>query len=178
LHSVELPIALPTLLAAFQAMLGSPTLLQLSEAEPEIGQGGPVQACPLTVRILSFSFHSPVQPKDSSGNGGGFVFDARGIPNPAREERYKPLTGKDQPVIEYLEQQESARKFLANVSSLVDASVANYQQRGFKHLMVSFGCTGGRHRSVYMAEQLARHLRNKNGVEVAVQHLELERLSK
>jgi aminoglycoside/choline kinase family phosphotransferase len=178
LHSVELPIALPTLLAAFEAMLGSPALLQLSEVQPEKGKGKPVEAYPLTVRILSFSFHSPVQPKDNSGNGGGFVFDARGIPNPAREERFKPLTGKDQPVIEYLEQQESARKFLANVSSLVDASVANYQQRGFKHLMVAFGCTGGQHRSVYMAEQLAQHLRNKNGVDVAVQHLELERLSK
>lgn len=176
LHSVELPIAVPTLLAAFQAMLGSPALLQLAEAEPETGQGQPAQAHPLTVRILSFSFHSPVQPKDSSGNGGGFVFDARGIPNPAREERFKPLTGKDQPVIEYLEQQESARTFLANASSLVDASVATYQQRGFKHLMVSFGCTGGRHRSVYMAEKLARHLRDKNGVEIAVQHLELERM--
>jgi aminoglycoside/choline kinase family phosphotransferase len=178
LHTVKLPIALPTLLAAFEAMLGSPTLLQLSQAEPDIGQARPVQAYPLTVRIISFSFHSPVQPKDDSGNGGGFVFDTRGIPNPGREERFKPLTGKDRPVIEYLEQQESARRFLANVSSLVDASVANYQQRGFKHLMVSFGCTGGQHRSVYMAEQLARHLRNKNGVEVAVQHLELERTTK
>ena len=178
LHSVELPIALPTLLAAFEAMPGSPTLLQLSETEPEAGQGRPAQPHPLTVRILSFSFHSPVQPRDDSGNGGGFIFDARAIPNPAREERFKPLTGKDQPVIEYLEHQESARTFLANVSSLVDASVANYQQRGFKHLMVSFGCTGGQHRSVYMAEQLARHLRSKNGVEVAVQHLEQERLRK
>jgi aminoglycoside/choline kinase family phosphotransferase len=178
LHSIELPIELPTLLAAFEAMLGSAALLQLSEADPETEQGRPVQARPLIVRILSFSFHSPIQPKDESGNGGGFVFDARGIPNPAREEHLKPLTGKDQPVIEYLEQQESARKFLTNASSLVDASVATYQQRGFKHLMVSFGCTGGQHRSVYMAEQLARHLRSKNGVEVAVRHLELERLRK
>src|SRR5215467_13868123 len=178
LHSVDLPIALPTLLAAFEAMLGSPALLQLTEAEPATEPGKPVQPHPLTVRILSFSFHSPVQPKDSSGNGGGFVFDARGIPNPAREERLKSLTGIDQPVIEYLEQQESARKFLASVSSLVDASVANYQQRGFKHLMVSFGCTGGQHRSVYMAEQLARHLRSRNGVKVAVEHLELERQRK
>ena len=178
LHSVELPIALPTLLAAFQGMLGSPTLLQLSESEPETGNGRPVGAHTLTVRIFSFSFHGAAQPKDDSGNGGGFIFDSRSIPNPGREERFKPLTGKDQPVIEYLDQQESARAFLASVTSLVDASIANYRQRGFKNLMVSFGCTGGQHRSVYMAEQLARHLRKRNGVEVTVRHLELERLGK
>lgn len=178
LHSVQLPIPLPTLIAAFQAMLGSPTLLQLSEAEPETADGKPSNAPAVTVRIFSFSFHGAAQPKDDSGNGGGFVFDTRGIPNPGREERFKALIGKDRPVVEYLEQQESARKFLANVTSLVDASLANYQQRGFRNLMVSFGCTGGQHRSVYMAEQLAQHLRNKNGVEVAVRHLELEKLGK
>ncbi len=179
LHSVELPIALPTLLKAFQAMLGSPTLLNLSsEAETQAKNGEPAKAPALAVRIFSFSFHGAGQPKDDSGNGGGFVFDSRSVPNPGREERFKPLTGKDQPVIEYLEQQESARKFLANVTSLVDASVASYQQRGFNNLMVSFGCTGGQHRSVYFAEQLARHLRGRNGVEVAVRHLELERLGK
>lgn len=179
LHSIELPISLPSLLSAFQAMLGSPTLQEISaETEPARQKEKPVQAHPLTVCIFSFSFHSAIQPKDDSGNGGGFVFDVRSVPNPGREERYKPLTGKDQPVIEYLDQQGSAREFLANVTSLVDASVSNYQQRGFKNLMVSFGCTGGQHRSVYMAEHLAQHLRNKNGVDVAVRHLELERMGK
>jgi len=179
LHKVELPIELPTLVAAFQAMLGSPTLQSISsEGESHVRGEKPLHAPALTVRIFSFSFHGPEQPKDESGNGGGFVFDARSIPNPGREERFKPLTGKDQPVIEYLDQQESARKFLANVNSLVDASVASYQQRGFKNLMVSFGCTGGQHRSVYMAEHLAQHLRERNGVEVAVRHLELERMGK
>src|SRR5579872_344732 len=177
LHSVELPIALPTLLAAFQGMLGSQTLQRLSfEAEPQTPDGRPLPAPILSVRIFSFSFHSAVQPKDDSGNGGGFVFDARSIPNPGREERFKALTGKDQPVIEYLDQQERAREFLAGVTSLVDASVINYRQRGFKNLMVSFGCTGGQHRSVYMAEQLARRLRKQNGLEVTVRHLEMERL--
>jgi RNase adaptor protein for sRNA GlmZ degradation len=98
------------------------------------------------------------------------------LPNPGREERFKVLTGKDAPVIDYLNQQESVHQFLASVMSLVDASVANYQQRGFKHLMVSFGCTGGQHRSVYLAEQLAKHLRHRTGIEVLVQHRELERL--
>jgi RNase adaptor protein for sRNA GlmZ degradation len=104
------------------------------------------------------------------------VFDGRSLPNPGREERFKSLTGKDAPVIEYLNQQESVHQFLAGVLSLVDASVDNYQQRGFKNLMVSFGCTGGQHRSVFLAEQLAKRLRIRNGLEVVVRHLELEKL--
>ena len=98
----------------------------------------------------------------------------RSLPNPGREERFRRLTGKDAAVAEYLEQQESVHKFLASAPSLVDASVSDYQRRGFKSLMVSFGCTGGQHRSVYLAEQLAKHLRARNGVEVVVRHLELE----
>jgi len=129
----------------------------------------------LVVRICSFSFHRGL-PKDESGNGGGFIFDGRSLPNPGREERFKALTGKDAPVIEYLNQQEGVHQFLASVMSLVDASVSNYQQRGFKNLMVSFGCTGGQHRSVYLAEQVARRLRGRSGVEVVVTHRELERM--
>ena len=86
------------------------------------------------------------------------------------------LTGRDVPVIDYLNQQESVHQFLASVMSLVDASVSNYQRRGFKNLMVSFGCTGGQHRSVYLAEQVAKRLQGRNGVEVVVRHRELERL--
>src|SRR6201998_127957 len=166
LHHVELPIELPTLLAAFQSMLASEKLHGLAnEAEN------------LVVRIFSFSFHRGL-PRDDSGHGGGFVFDGRSLPNPGREERFKALTGKDAPVIDYLNQQESVHQFLASVMSLVDASVGNYRQRGFKSLMVSFGCTGGQHRSVFLAEQLAKHFRATNGVEVAVRHLELEKLGK
>ena len=127
------------------------------------------------VRVYSFSFHQD-QPRDETGHGGGFVFDCRGLPNPGREEQFKQLTGRDAPVAEYLDQQESVNQFLASVNSLVDASVSDYQRRGFKNLMVSFGCTGGQHRSVYFAEQLAKHLRARNGVEVAVRHLGLESL--
>jgi aminoglycoside/choline kinase family phosphotransferase len=164
LHNVELPIALPALMDAFKNMLGSEKLQGLaSEAEE------------LTVRIFSFSFHQGL-PKDETGHGGGFVFDGRSLPNPGREERFKALTGRDAPVIEYLNQQESVHQFLAGVMSLVDSSVNAYQRRGFKNLMVSFGCTGGRHRSVYLAEQLAKHLRGTNGVEVVVRHVQLEKL--
>jgi len=163
-HNVKLPIALPTLLEAFHSMLASERLQRLS-----------TEADNLVVRIFSFSFHRGL-PKDDSGNGGGFVLDGRSLPNPGREERFKALTGKDAPVIEYLNQQESVHQFLASVMSLVDASVSNYQQRGFKNLMVSFGCTGGQHRSVYLAEQVAKRLRGRAGVEVVVTHRELERM--
>jgi len=164
LHNVTLPIELPTLMGAFQSMLASEKLLNLAS-----------EAQNLVVRVFSFSFHREL-PKDDSGNGGGFIFDGRSLPNPGREERFKLLTGKDAPVIDYLSQHESVHQFLAGVYSLVEASVANYQQRGFKNLMVSFGCTGGQHRSVFLAEQLAKRLRGKNGIDVVVRHLELEKM--
>jgi aminoglycoside/choline kinase family phosphotransferase len=166
LHHVELPIALPTLTAAFQSMLASEKLQAIAS-----------EADNLVVRIFSFSFHQGL-PKDETGNGGGFVFDGRSLPNPGREDRFKSLTGKDAPVIEYLQQQESVHQFLASVLSLVDSTVSTYQQRGFKNLMVSFGCTGGQHRSVYLAEQLAKRLRARNGLEIVLRHLELEKMSK
>ncbi len=166
LHHVDLPIELPTLMGAFRSMLASEKL-----------QGLASEADNLVVRIFSFSFHVGL-PKDETGNGGGFVFDGRSLPNPGREERFKALTGKDAPVIDYLNQQESVHQFLASVLSLVDASVGSYKERGFKNLMVSFGCTGGQHRSVFLAEQLAKRLRAKNSVEVAVRHLELEKMGK
>jgi aminoglycoside/choline kinase family phosphotransferase len=166
LHNADLPIALPTLLGAFQSMLSSEKLLGLAG-----------QADTLTVRGFSFSYHKGL-PKDDSGNGGGFVFDGRSLPNPGREERFKLLTGKDQPVIDYLNQQESVHQFLASVMSLVEASISSYQERGFKNLMVSFGCTGGQHRSVFLAEQLAKRLRARKDVQLVVRHLGLESLPK
>ncbi len=163
---VTLPIALPALMEALNGIAASEKL-----------QGLTSPAESLTVRIFSFSFHRQA-PTDESGNGGGFVFDARSLPNPGREERFKPLTGKDAAVIDYLNQQENVHQFLASAVSLVDASVASYQRRGFKDLMVSFGCTGGQHRSVYLAEQLAKHLRGSNGVEVILKHIEVEKMGK
>jgi len=165
LDHAELPVALPALIDAFKNMVASEKLQALAPKQENI-----------TVRIFSFSFHQK-HPQDETGHGGGFVFDARGLPNPGREERFIALTGKDAPVIEFLSQQESVQQYLSSATSLVDASVADYQRRGFKNLMVSFGCTGGQHRSVYLAEQLAKHLRGRSGVEVVVRHVELEGLS-
>src|SRR5882672_8681342 len=164
LHHVRLPVGLPTLMEAFNSMLASEKL-----------QGLASEADNLVVRIFSFSFHRG-WPKDETRNGGGFIFDGRSLPNPGREEQFKPLTGRDAPVIDYLNQQESVHQFFASAAALVDASVSSYQRRGFKNLMVSFGCTGGQHRSVYLAEQLAKRLSGRSGVEVVVQHRELERL--
>jgi aminoglycoside/choline kinase family phosphotransferase len=163
-HNVKLPVALPALMDAFQGMLSSEKLMHLAPGADK-----------LTVRIFSFSFHHQM-PMDESGNGGGFVFDARSLPNPGREERFKQLTGKDAPVIEYLNQQASVHQFFEHVRSLLDATATAYLKRGFTSLMVSFGCTGGQHRSVFLAEQLARHLRDRDGLEVIVQHVELEKM--
>jgi aminoglycoside/choline kinase family phosphotransferase len=166
LHNVKLPIELPTLMGAFQSMLASEKLLGLA-----------AEVQKLVVHVFSFSFHRGL-PADESGNGGGFVFDGRSLPNPGREERFKSLTGKDAPVAEYLNQQESVHQFLASVMLLTDATISNYLQRGFKNLMVSFGCTGGQHRSVYLAEQFAKRLRGRSGLQVEVRHLGLEQLGR
>jgi len=162
-QNVKLPIALPMLMEAFNSMLQSEKLQTMASSSENR----------LKVRIVSFSFHRGL-PKDDAGHGGGFIFDARSLPNPGREERFKTFTGKDAPVIEYLNQQETVHQFLASALSLVDASVSEYQRRAFRDLMVSFGCTGGRHRSVYLAEELAKRLRARNGVSVEVCHRELE----
>jgi aminoglycoside/choline kinase family phosphotransferase len=164
LSNVELPIKLPELMKAFRAMVSSDALQSVKEPER------------LRVAVSSFSFHRGV-PQDNSGHGGGFVFDARGLPNPGREERYKTLTGRDAPVIEYLDRHNSVHQYLAHAVALVDGSIANYKERGFKHLSVAFGCTGGQHRSVFLAEALARHLREQEGIDVTLKHRELENFS-
>lgn len=167
LHHVQLPVALPALMEAFHAMLASPKLHTLAASATQ----------PLAVRIVSFSFHHG-WPVDQTGNGGGFVFDARSLPNPGREERFRALTGRDAPVIDYLERSAEVGEFLAHAEPLVDSSVRTYQSRGFHDLMVCFGCTGGQHRSVYLAERMAAHLRGMPGLEVVLEHRELERLAR
>ena len=125
----------------------------------------------LTVRIASFSYKRGI-PDDASGNGGGFVFDCRAIHNPGRYDEYKQITGRDEPVIHFLDKEEAMQEFLDHVYGIVDYSVEKYLSRGFKNLMVSFGCTGGQHRSVYSAEHLAAHLTEKYGVRVILTHRE------
>ena len=125
----------------------------------------------LTVTIYSFSFKKGI-PEDTSGNGGGYVFDCRSVHNPGKYERFKQLTGLDKPVIDFLEEDGEILRFLDNVYSLVDAHVERFLQRGFTHLQVSFGCTGGQHRSAYSAQHLAEHLVAKYPVKVHLIHRE------
>lgn len=126
---------------------------------------------PLVVRVYSFSYRKGI-PEDPSGNGGGYVFDCRSTHNPGRYEPYKKLTGLDEPVIRFLEDDGEILQLLESVYRLADHHVKRYIQRGFTSLMFSFGCTGGQHRSVYSAQHLAEHLHNKFGVEVIVNHRE------
>ena len=126
---------------------------------------------PLKVLVYSFSYRKGI-PEDPSGNGGGYVFDCRSTHNPGRYEPYKKLTGLDEPVIRFLEDDGEILEFLNHVYALADKHVARYIQRGFTHLMFCFGCTGGQHRSVYSAQHLAEHIHEKFGVEVHVVHRE------
>ena len=125
----------------------------------------------LTVKVMSFSYKKGI-PNDASGNGGGFVFDCRAINNPGKYDRYKPFTGLDECVIKYLEDDGGITEFLGHAYELVDASVQRYIERGFTNLMVCFGCTGGRHRSVYSAQHMAEHINKKWNVKVELIHRE------
>jgi hypothetical protein len=124
---------------------------------------------PLTIEVNSFSYKRGI-PVDDTENGGGFMFDMRGILNPGRFDEYKKLTGKDKPVQDFLEQRTKMDKYLNSVWDLIDITVEEYLSRGFANLMINFGCTGGQHRSVYAAEQTARHLRNKYKLKVNLTH--------
>jgi len=130
----------------------------------------------LTVKITSFSYKNKI-PADLSGNGGGFVFDCRAIHNPGRYEQYKKLTGKDKPVIEFLDKEPDMKNFLESVYKLVSQSIEKYQKRNFKNLMVNFGCTGGQHRSVYSAENLKKYLSENYDVNINISHIEQEKIN-
>lgn len=115
----------------------------------------------LTIEIHSFSYKKGGIPKDTSGNGGGFAFDCRGILNPGRIEEYKQQTGCDIGVQEFLETKTEMPKFLSLVKEIVSINIDNYLGRNFEHLQINFGCTGGQHRSVYCAEKTAAFIREK-----------------
>jgi aminoglycoside/choline kinase family phosphotransferase len=128
----------------------------------------------LRIRINSFSYRSAI-PSDPSGNGGGFVFDCRALPNPGRFTQYQDKTGRDREVISFLNENPAVHSFLQNVKTMVDQSITNYLDRGFQNLMVSFGCTGGRHRSVFCAEYLAAELATVPELQVELVHTELNK---
>jgi len=151
-------------------------VLDLCVADEIIQQFTPTQATektPLVIKVQSFSFRKQI-PSDNSGNGGGFVFDCRGILNPGRIEHMKTQTGRDKEVKDFLEQQTKMTEFLNSVFDIVDITVEEYIKRDFESLMISFGCTGGQHRSVYAADAMARHLRNKFKVKIELNHIEQE----
>jgi UPF0042 nucleotide-binding protein len=147
-------------------------VLNICVSDEIIERFTPVQAdeqTPLVVKICSFSYRQGM-PEDNTGNGGGFVFDCRGLTNPGRVEEYKTQHGRDKAVMEYIERQTRMHDFLNSVFDIVDLTVEEYIKRDFESLMVSFGCTGGQHRSVYAADALARHLRNKFKVKIELKH--------
>lgn len=151
-------------------------VLKLVVTDEMIQRFEPPQASeetPLVIKVNSFSYKKGI-PSDNSENGGGFVFDMRGILNPGRFEEYKKLSGQDKSVQDFLEQRTKMNEFLNSVWDLIDITVEDYLKRGFANLMINFGCTGGQHRSVYAAEQTARHLRNKYKVKVELHHTNKE----
>ncbi len=153
--------------------------LQFCTSDGVLARFEPLRAgpdTPLVVQVRSFSYKKGIPP-DESGNGGGFVFDCRGILNPGRIEEFKIQTGRDKAVKDYLEQLTIMPDYLNSVFDIVDITVADYIKRGFSSLQVNFGCTGGQHRSVYAADALVRHLRNKFGVKLELTHREQPQLN-
>jgi len=159
LRTAHLPLELPELTAVWRRLVASSSLRQFGTASLR-----------LTVRIQSFSYKDGV-PTDEKGHGGGYVLDCRALPNPGRFPQYAALNGQDEGVIAFLRNEPAVGEFLNHVFALVDQTVENYQTRNFTDLIVAFGCTGGQHRSVYCAEQLASHLREKFQANVEVRHL-------
>lgn len=174
----SIPLALKNLKWFFQnqsfgiAVPEFSKVLSICVSDEVVEHFTPLQAneqTPLIVKICSFSYRNGV-PQDETGNGGGFVFDCRGILNPGRIQEFKTMHGRDKSVVDYLEQRTRMNEFLNSVFDIVDISVEDYISRGFESLTVSFGCTGGQHRSVYAADALARHLRNKFKVKIELKH--------
>ncbi len=164
LDSTRFPVNIPELTSALQHIVESDVLKNACNPGKTV-----------TVRINSFSYRQSI-PVDETGNGGGYVFDCRALPNPGRYDQYKHLTGKDEAVIEFFHHEPGIERYLQNVYELVDRSVEYCQQRGFPELMVNFGCTGGQHRSVYCAERLAEHLEEKYDVTIHLCHTEQEHI--
>lgn len=166
MESGDFPVAMPELTECLRRIVASTRLRSLAST-----------SVPLTVRVESFSFKQGY-PVDRSGHGGGFVFDCRALPNPGRELRFKTRSGRDEDVKEWLRQHDEVALFLAQVRNLLLPSIETYQKRSFTHLAVSFGCTGGQHRSVYCAEALAAWLSQRAGLQVELTHREQDKWPK
>lgn len=164
---IQLPIKLPELWKCLHLLVKSEQFAGFDKQKYENS--------PLKVAIKSFSYKKTGYPIDTTDNGGGFVFDCRFLHNPGRYDEYKKLSGLDQPVIAFLKQQPDTDSFLQNVYAIVDKAVEKYLERKFEHLAINFGCTGGQHRSVFSAESLAKHLREKYGIAVMLEHVEKHR---
>ncbi len=164
MEKVQLPVELPELFNVLYQLIRSEELKEIGRVSND-----------LIITVTSFSYKSGY-PNDTSGNGGGHVFDCRAINNPGRYPEFKTLTGRDLEVQEFLEHNSEIGIFMNGVKLIVDQSVKNYLERGFTRLSVSFGCTGGQHRSVYAAEKLAEHLKNNFPVNVVVNHREQQHL--
>lgn len=156
----RLKLELPCLNFVFASMLENDRLKKISNDNYQ-----------LTINVKSFSFKKGY-PQDTSGNGGGYVFDCRCLPNPGRYEKYKDKTGLDEEVIDYLEKEQEVEQFYNNAKQMVLQSVEKYKERKFTFLSVYFGCTGGRHRSVYMTQRLAKDLEKDSKLKVIIQHIE------
>jgi len=160
LKKIRFPFEIPSLIDALEKLTHSEKLRSLESPKKE-----------LVVTINSFSYKKGI-PADNSGNGGGFVFDCRALPNPGRLEEFQKLTGKDEGVVRYLEDRPEVEEFLRLTTTLIEQTVENYIDRNFTHLAINFGCTGGQHRSVFAAESLAKHLRERYNIRIELQHRE------
>jgi len=161
MQKVDLPIKIPVMLDVFQQLIRSSALRDFGKANLR-----------LKVRVSSFSYKHGV-PVDDRGHGGGFVFDCRFLPNPGREIAYKKLSANDQPVIGWFSDQPDMDRWLKRLFTMVDAAVTSYEEQNFTDLMISFGCTGGQHRSVHSANRLAAHLKETHDIDVVLSHREL-----
>ena len=166
-HKAQFVVSIPPALANLKELIadpfgGYPYLMEVLEVLTSLPQFAEEESHDgtLEVKVCSFSYRKGL-PQDMSGNGGGYAFDCRAIHNPGRYEPYKKLTGRDEPVIRFLEEDGEITEFLSHVYAIVDSHVERYVKRGFSNLMIGFGCTGGQHRSVYSAEHVAHHIASK-----------------
>jgi aminoglycoside/choline kinase family phosphotransferase len=166
LNTVSFPIKIPSLTEALQGVVNSREFRQIGEVRKASNK--------LEVSLFSFSYRQSI-PQDHTGNGGGFVFDCRAMHNPGRYNQYKMLTGKDEAVKKFLREESDSEEFLSSVFAIIHQTIDVYIKRKFAHLMISFGCTGGQHRSVYCTDRMAEYLKSIPGINVKVRHIELEK---